>query len=84
MTHGAHEQAWRDAAVPEETLVPFEWDLFGHETTRLAAVLAATPDFDPVRALDDEREAHRMLYSNLDSEQRRVYRMLVIAGVLDA
>jgi hypothetical protein len=59
-------------------------DLAAHEQRRLAAVFAATPDLDPGRVLADEAEAHRLLYSGLDAEQRATYRMLVEAGVLGA
>lgn len=66
------------------TLPTHVFDLTAHEQLRMAAVLAATPDFDPVEALAGEAEAHRLLYSGLDARQRATYRMLVEAGVLDA
>ncbi|MBB6380352.1 hypothetical protein BKA01_007627 [Pseudonocardia eucalypti] len=59
-------------------------DLTAHEQLRLAAVYAATPDFDPGVALAEETEAHRMLYSDLDAEQQATYQLLVDAGVLGA
>ena len=62
----------------------YVFDLAAHEQHRLAAVLAATPDFDPGAVLAAETEAHRMLYSDLDAEQRATYQMLVDAGVFDA
>jgi hypothetical protein len=75
-----------DLAAMHETnsLTALTFDLSAHEQTRLAAVLSATPDVDPGAVLADEAEAHRMLYSGLDAEQQRTYRMLVDAGVLGA
>jgi hypothetical protein len=67
-----------------EALPAYAFDLTAHEQRRLAAVLAGTPDFEPAAALAAEAEAHRMLYSGLDAEQRATYQMLVDAGVLDA
>jgi hypothetical protein len=62
---------------------PFTIDLTFEEGRRRAEVVAALgPDWDPVAALRDEDEAHRMLYSGLDAEQQRTYDMLVAAGVL--
>lgn len=62
------------------------FDLVGHEQSRLAAVLAAGGDLapDPGAVLAAEAAAHRMLYSDLDPEQQRIYQMLVDAGVLGA
>jgi hypothetical protein len=60
------------------------FDLTAHEQHRLAAVLDAMPDLDPGAVIAAEAEAHRMLYSGLDEEQQRTYRMLVDAGVLGA
>lgn len=70
-------------------LVEFEFgiDLGAHESTRLAAVLAALaeqPGWDPGRVLADEAQAHRMLYSDLDDDQRATLRLRTDAGVLDA
>lgn len=59
-------------------------DLTAHEQRRLAAVLEAMPGLDPGAVLADETEAHRMLYSGLDEEQRATLRLLADAGVLDA
>jgi hypothetical protein len=70
----------RDGAA----LTTHVWDLSAHEQRRLAAVLAARPDFEPAAALAGEAEAHRLLYSGLDAEQQATYQMLVRAGVLDA
>lgn len=64
------------------TYAEFHMDLTAHEGRRLAAVLAATPGWDPAAALADETRAHRMLYSNLDAEQRAVLAQLREAGVL--
>ncbi len=63
---------------------PFHFDLAAHEQQRLAAVLDAASDLDPGAVLVSETEAHRMLYSGLDAEQRATYRLLVDAGVLEA
>lgn len=60
----------------------FVVDLTAHEQTRLAAVLAATPGWDPVAVLADETRAHQMLYSNLDAHQQAVLAQLRAAGVL--
>jgi hypothetical protein len=64
-------------------LFEFALDLGEHESRRLTAVLEAMGDWDPGRVLADETEAHRRLFSGLDEDQFRVYRMLVEAGVLD-
>ncbi|MFJ9033796.1 DUF6400 family protein [Streptomyces sp. NPDC102274] len=64
-------------------LIPFTIDLTLEEARRRAEVMAALgPDWDPVAALRDEDEAYALLYSGLDSEQRRTYDLLVAAGVL--
>ena len=64
-------------------LVPFDVDLAVHEGTRLAAVLDAIgPHWDPMQVYTSENEAHRMLYSALDSDQQASYDMLVAEGVL--
>lgn len=65
-------------------LASHTFDLAAHEQTRLAAVLAATPDLDPGVVLAAETAARRMLYSGLDAEQQATYQLLVDAGVLDA
>lgn len=69
---------------PGKTYVEFVFDLTAHEGTRLAAVLEATPDWDPTAVLAQEAQAHRLLYSGLDAEQQAVYQMLSDTGVLDA
>jgi hypothetical protein len=65
-------------------LVPFIFDLTAHEIRRMTAVLDATPDWDPAAVLAAEVEAHSMLYSGLNTEQRSVYDLLCEEGVLDA
>jgi hypothetical protein len=67
-----------------DSYTSWAFDLAGHEQRRLAAVLAASPDFDPVAALASEAEAHRVLYAGLDAEQQAMYRLLTDIGVLDA
>lgn len=52
------------------------------ESRRRLAMLEASPDFDPVHALTVQTEANRLLYSNLDEQQQRIYEELVEAGVL--
>ncbi|MBA2308162.1 MAG: hypothetical protein H0W01_02410 [Pseudonocardiales bacterium] len=68
----------------QPALMAFVFDLTEHEATRLAAVLEATPDWDPSAMLEAETEAHRLLYSNLSPEQAAAYRMLVDEGLIDA
>jgi hypothetical protein len=70
--------------LPPPGLASHSFDLGAHEQRRLAAVLDAMPDLDVLAVLDAETQAHRMLYSGLDAEQRATYRMLVDAGVLEA
>lgn len=61
----------------------FAFDLTLDEVRRRSAVLDAIgPDWDPIRALEEEEQAYAMLYSNLDDEQQRHYDALVSAGVL--
>ncbi|MGD1174245.1 DUF6400 family protein [Mycobacterium seoulense] len=61
----------------------FAYDLTLDEARRRSAVLDAMgDDWDPVAVLAEEQTAYDMLYSNLDSEQQRVYDELVRAGVL--
>lgn len=64
-------------------LTEFYVDLTAHEGEQLAAVLAASPGWDPIVALADETRAYEMLYANLDAEQQAVYDQLAAAGVLD-
>jgi hypothetical protein len=65
-------------------LTPFIFDLTAHEIRRITAVLDAMPDWDPAAVLAAEVEAHSLLYSGLDTEQRFVYDLLREEGVLDA
>jgi hypothetical protein len=61
----------------------FIHDLSVDEARRRSAILDAIgDDWDPIRALAQEMQAHEMLYSNLNSDQQRVYDELVSAGVL--
>ncbi|MEV4946981.1 DUF6400 family protein [Streptomyces sp. NPDC053755] len=61
----------------------FTIDLTAEEARRQAEVVAALgPDWDPVAVLRGEDEAHALLYSGLDDEQRRIHAVLVEAGVL--
>ncbi|WP_231977674.1 DUF6400 family protein [Mycobacterium sp. E2989] len=61
----------------------FAYDLTLDEARRRSAVLDAIgDDWDPVAVLADEQQAYDMLYSNLDTEQQRIYDDLVRAGVL--
>ncbi|MCW2686389.1 MAG: hypothetical protein JWR37_1279 [Mycobacterium sp.] len=58
-------------------------NLASDETRRRTAILAAIgDDWDPIQALAGEMQAYELLYSNLDSEQQRIYDELVSAGVL--
>jgi len=55
----------------------------GDDHERLALVLEASAGlYDPIALLEGEREAHRLLYSNLDAEQQAIYDELRAAGVL--
>jgi len=61
----------------------FAYDLTLDEARRRTAVLEAIgDDWDPIAVLAEENEAYDLLYSNLDSEQQRIYDELVGAGVL--
>jgi poly-gamma-glutamate capsule biosynthesis protein CapA/YwtB (metallophosphatase superfamily) len=61
----------------------FEVDLAREEARRRAeVVLALGPHWDPAAALRDEEDAHELLYSGLDAQQRETYDRLVSAGVL--
>jgi hypothetical protein len=58
-------------------------DLSVDEPRRRSAILDAIgDDWDPIRALAQEMQAHELLYSNLNPEQQRIYDELVSAGVL--
>jgi Family of unknown function (DUF6400) len=69
---------------PAAELLPFTMALAADEVRRVGAVLDAMPDWDPAAVLAAETEAHAMLYSGLDAEQRTVHALLCEAGVLDA
>ncbi|MGE2720704.1 DUF6400 family protein [Mycolicibacterium celeriflavum] len=61
----------------------FAYDLTLDEGRRRAAVLEAIgDDWDPIAALEQERLAYDMLYSDLDADQQRIYDELVAAGIL--
>ncbi|MGP4000148.1 DUF6400 family protein [Streptomyces sp. 8N706] len=61
----------------------FELDLTLEEARRRAEVVAAMgDDWDPVAVMRAEEDAYRLLYSNLDAEQRATHQRLVEAGVL--
>lgn len=64
-------------------LIPFTVDLTAHEGERLAAVLNAYGSYwDPTDVFAVEAEAHRMLYSQLDTDQQAHFDLLVAEGVL--
>lgn len=51
----------------------FAYDLTLDEARRRAAVLEAVgDDWDPIAVLEHERQAHDMLYRDLDDEQQAV------------
>ena len=61
----------------------FAYDLTLDEARRRAAVLEAIGhDWNPIAVLAEEQRAYEMLYSDLDTEQQRIYEDLVRAGVL--
>lgn len=61
----------------------FAYDLTLDEARRRSAVLEAVgDDWEPMAVLAEEQQAHDMLYSGLDEEQRRIYGELVRAGIL--
>jgi hypothetical protein len=64
-------------------LQPFVFDLTAHEIHRVTSVMNAMPDWDPVAVLAAEVEAHALLYSDLNAEQRSIYDLLHEEGVLD-
>jgi hypothetical protein len=49
---------------------------------RRAVFEAIGEDWDPLQAMAEEDMASRMLYSDLDDEQQRIFDGLVHAGVL--
>lgn len=59
------------------------FDLAADDMRRQEAMLAAM-DWDPIEMLTSEAEAHRLLYSNLDAAQQKIYDELVAAGVIPA
>lgn len=66
-----------------DNLTPVAFDLSGHETTRVAAVLAAcSDDLDLLTMYYDEADARRLLYSSLSPEQRAIHQQLTDAGIL--
>ncbi|HEV3359695.1 MAG TPA: DUF6400 family protein [Pseudonocardiaceae bacterium] len=61
----------------------FEIDFTEIELTRQAEVRKALgDDYDYIGAMREEELAYRMLFANLDAEQRAVYAELVRHGVL--
>lgn len=64
-------------------LQPLVFDLTAHEIHRVTSVMNALPDWDPVAVLAAEVEAHALLYSDLNAEQRSLYDLLPEEGVLD-
>ena len=61
----------------------FAYDLTVDEARRRCAVLEAIGDhWDPITVLAEEQKAYDMLYSDLDTDQQRIYEELVRAGVL--
>jgi hypothetical protein len=70
---------------PDEVSWPisFVFDLTAHEIHRLTSVLNAMPEWDPIAVLAAEAEAHALLYSDLNAEQRSTYDLLYEEGVFD-
>lgn len=63
----------------------FEIDFTEMELTRQAEVRNALEHgYDEIAAMEQEELAYRMLFANLDADQRAVYAELVRAGVLPA
>ncbi len=62
---------------------PVFFDLTAHEIHRVTSVLNAMPDRDPVAVLAAEAEAHALLYSGLNAEQRSVYDLIYEEGEVD-
>ena len=68
--------------MPDDPDVACSADLSLDQARRRSAILQAIgDDWDPGQALAEEDRAYRMLYSDLDDEQRRAYDELVNAGV---
>jgi hypothetical protein len=71
------------ADVARQSEIQFAYDVTFDEIRRRRAVLEAIgEDWDPVQAMAEEDAASRMLYSDLDDEQQRIFDELVRAGVL--
>jgi hypothetical protein len=71
------------ADVARQSEIQFVYDVTLDEIRRRRAVLEAIDqDWDPVQAMAEEDTASRMLYSDLDDEQQRIFDELVRAGVL--
>lgn len=66
-------------------LTDIAFDLTGHETARVAAILAAcADDLDLLTMYHAECDARRLLYTSLSPEQRAVHQQLTDAGILSA
>ena len=71
------------ADVARQSEIQFAYDVTIDEIRRRRAVLEAIgEDWDPVQAMAEEDAASRMLYSDLDDEQQRIFDELVRARVL--
>jgi hypothetical protein len=71
------------ADVARQSEIQFAYDVTLDEIRRRRAVLEAIgEDWDPVQAMAEGDAASRMLYSDLDDEQQRIFDELVRAGVL--
>ena len=71
------------ADVSRHPDIHFAYDMTIDEIRRRRAVLEAIgEDWHPLRAMAEENMASRMLYSDLDDEQQRIFDGLVRAGVL--
>jgi hypothetical protein len=85
-----HNQAWKPRLPPAHTKTPpltirdLSSTSLPTSVEEICAVLDATPDWDAVAVLAAETEAHALLYSGLDADQRALYDLLFAEGVLDA
>ena len=71
------------ADVARQSEIHFSYDVTLDEIRRRRAVLEAIgEDWDPVQTMAEGDTASRMLYSDLDDEQQRIFDELVRAGVL--
>jgi hypothetical protein len=69
--------------VARQSEIHFAFDVTLDEIRRRKAVLEVIgEDWDPVQAMAEEDTASRMLYSDLDDEQQRIFDELVRSGVL--